>query len=244
MSRPIIPIPRQNLADAVVNRLQQQISLGEYRPGEKLPPEPELMEKLGVGRSTIREAIRILANAGLVRVQQGSGTFVGTNTSIDEPLTQRLKRARAEEVDEVRQLLEMKIVEKAALSGTPEDIDKMKSLLARRHAAAIEGDIEASIQADVQFHVSIAEASKNDILADLYKTFSEQMTRYFREIHPDTRSFLATQEWHESLLDGIVNKDPEKAWHWAALIVRHPMQVLTGEVPEQRSSRNRRDKQG
>ena len=228
MNKSISPIPRQNLADAVVNRLQQQISLGEYRPGEKLPSEPELMENLGVGRSTIREAIRILANAGLIRVQQGSGTFVESKMSIEEPLTQRLKRARAEEVDEVRQLLEIKIVEKAALNSTPEDTGKMKALLEKRHAAALAGDIEASIEADVRFHVSIAEASGNDILADLYKTFSERMTRFFREIHPDTGSFLATQEWHELLLAGIIDKDSEKALHWAAQIVKHPMQVLSG----------------
>ncbi|HEY8971874.1 MAG TPA: GntR family transcriptional regulator, partial [Puia sp.] len=69
-------LQRHSLADAVVSRLQQQLSLGEYQPGEKLPSEPELMEQFGVGRSTIREAIRILANLGLLSVRQGSGTFV------------------------------------------------------------------------------------------------------------------------------------------------------------------------
>jgi DNA-binding FadR family transcriptional regulator len=206
----------------VVTRLQQQLSLGEYLPGEKLPSEPELMEQLGVGRSTIREAIRILANAGLVRVQQGSGTFVEINSGMAEPLSQRLKRAAAEEVDEVRQLLEMKIAEKAALHNTKKDTDKMRVLLTKRQVAALEGDVEACINTDIQFHVSIAEASHNDILADLYKAFSEQMRRHFQEIYHDTSSFLATQDLHESLLRSIINKNPGKAWHWAAEIVKHP----------------------
>src|ERR1700744_5363512 len=107
------PIQRHSLADAVVSKLQQQISLGTWQPGEKLPSEPELMTHFGVGRSTIREAIRILANTGAVSVRQGSGTYVETQNGISEPLQQRLRRADAADLDEVRQLLEMKIAEKA-----------------------------------------------------------------------------------------------------------------------------------
>src|SRR5260221_8638072 len=98
------PLQRHNLADAVVSKLQQQLSLGEYQPGQKLPSEPELMRQFGVGRSTIREAIRILANTGLVSVQQGSGTFVESQSGIAEPLSQRLRRTNARDLDEVRQL--------------------------------------------------------------------------------------------------------------------------------------------
>src|SRR5258708_18433736 len=72
MSKATHPLQRHNLADAVVSKLQQQLSLGEYQAGQKLPSEPELMEQFGVGRSTIREAIRILANTGSLSVRQGS----------------------------------------------------------------------------------------------------------------------------------------------------------------------------
>src|SRR5579872_5260895 len=130
------PIVRHSLADAVVGRLQQQLSLGVYPPGDKLPSEPELMVQFGVGRSTIREAIRILANTGLVTVRQGSGTVVESQRGIVEPLPQRLRRADAADLDEVRQLLEMKIAEKAALLRTRKDITKMKTLLQERKDAA------------------------------------------------------------------------------------------------------------
>jgi len=105
MMKTINHLQRHSLADAVVSRLQQQLSFGEYQPGEKLPSEPELMEKFGVGRSTIREAIRILANSGQLSVRQGSGTFVEQQTGIAEPLSIRLKRADTKDLDEVRQLL-------------------------------------------------------------------------------------------------------------------------------------------
>lgn len=212
------PLQRHNLADAVVNKLQQQLSLGEYIPGEKLPSEPALMEQFGVGRSTIREAIRILANSGLVSVRQGSGTYVETREGIEEPLTQRLKRAAARDLDEVREILEVKISEKAALYRTESDIVKMKEHLRQRYEAALAGDKEAAIQHDIRFHVSIADACKNDILADLYKTFSEQIHKHFREVFRNTQTFLETQQLHESLLEGIIEQDTQKAIYWTSLI--------------------------
>jgi len=212
-------LQRHSLADAVVGKLQQRLSLGEFRPGEKLPSEPELMEQFGVGRSTIREAIRILANAGLVSVRQGSGTYVEAQRGIAEPLSQRLRRADAGDLDEVRQLLEMKTAERAAQHRSRKDIEKMKALLKKRDEASKAGDKEGSISADIQFHVAVAEASRNEILADLYKTIAEQMTRHFRATHSDTGSFIRSQHLHESLLNSIVDQDPRKALHWATKIL-------------------------
>ncbi|HEY4337606.1 MAG TPA: FadR/GntR family transcriptional regulator [Puia sp.] len=215
------PLPRHSLADAVVGRLQQQVSLGVYKPGEKLPSEPELMAEFGVGRSTIREAVRILANTGLLTVRQGSGTRVEAQRGIAEPLPQRLRRANATDLDEVRQLLEIKIAEKAALLRTRKDLMKMKSLLEQRNAAALSHDIEGAIHSDIQFHIAIAVASRNDILADLYRTVAEQMSRHFQLTHLTTKSFIESQQLHEQLLQAIVDQDPKKAWHYAETIARH-----------------------
>jgi DNA-binding FadR family transcriptional regulator len=215
------PIPRHSLADAVVGRLQQQLSLGVYKPGDKLPSEPELMAEFGVGRSTIREAVRILANTGHVTVRQGSGTMVEAQRGIAEPLPQRLRRSNAADLDEVRQLLEIKIAEKAALFRTRKDITKMKGLLELRNAAALSNDIEAAIHSDIQFHISIAVASRNDILADLYRTVAEQMTRHFHQTHLTTKSFIESQQLHEQLLQAIIHQDAKKAWHYAETIAKH-----------------------
>jgi len=211
-------LQRHSLADAVASKLQQQLSLGEYQPGQKLPSEPELMAQFGVGRSTIREAVRILANSGLVKVRQGSGTYVESQAGIAEPLPQRLRRAGAEDLDEVRQLLEMKIAERAALHRSKKDIDKMKTLLKKRDTAAQAGNVAAAIEADIGFHIAIAVASGNDILADLYKTFAEHIARHFRQVHATTEAFLRTQHLHETLLKSIIDQDPKKAWQYVARI--------------------------
>lgn len=214
-------IKRNSLADEVAQRLQEQISRGTYKPSEKLPTEPALMQEFGVGRSTIREAVRILANGGVVRVQQGLGTFVEENTGIEEPLPQRLKRAPFEDLDEVRQLLEMKIAQKAALHRSDADLVKMEECLKRRREAAAADLIIECIQADIDFHVSIAEASGNSILSDLYKTVASHLKKRFAEMFLTTDSFKSTQQLHKNLLNSIIAKDGQKAWQCAQRITQH-----------------------
>ena len=214
-------IARKSLADEVSERLQQQITSGKYKTGDKLPIEPELMEQFKVGRSTIREAIKLLVNSGLLRVQQGLGTFVEDSSGIKEPLAQRLKRSDVKDMDEVRQLLEMKIAEKAAENRTAKDIKKMKQFLEIRRKAGKEDDIKACIEADIEFHTTIAEASGNDILADLYKTFAATIKSKFLSIYSDAAVFRETDKLHQQLLDSIIDKDTRKAWHYAARINGH-----------------------
>jgi DNA-binding FadR family transcriptional regulator len=217
-------IKRKSLADEVASKIQEQISFGKYKVNEKLPIEPELMKGFGVGRSTIREAIKILANSGLLRVQQGIGTFVEQSTSNREPMEQRLKRANVQDLDEVRQLLEMKIAEKAAMNRTDSDIIAIKAHLENRKKSAAAGLIEDCIEADVQFHIAIAEASKNEILADLYRSTSIHLKNWFLQIYPDTAVFEETYALHEQLLKSIIAGDAKKAWSIAAKIIGHVSQ--------------------
>jgi len=212
------PIKRLSLADEVAQRLQQQISLGQYKPGDKLPSEPALMQEFGVGRSTIREAVRILANAGVLRVQQGLGTFVEAVSDHAEPWSQRLKRAEFNDLNEVRQLLELKIAQKAALHRTEKDIAQMQDFLKKRKEAALANNVEECIQADIDFHRSIATAARNSILADLYSTVAEHLKKHFISIFTSTASFTETQQLHQHLLKSIIDQNPEKAWQWASRI--------------------------
>jgi DNA-binding FadR family transcriptional regulator len=218
MTTDTILIKRESLADAVVNKLQHQIATNHYKIGERLPSEPELMQQFGVGRSTIREAIRILANKGLIRVQQGLGTFVELQQNSVEPFHQSLSRAEGDDVNEVRQLLELKIAEKAALNRTQEDIDIMSGYLQKRHEAALQNRPEECIEADIQFHIRLAMASKNEVLVDLYRIIANKMKKSFMEVFITTETLLSKQTMHTALLQSVADRDPEKAWFWAAKI--------------------------
>jgi DNA-binding FadR family transcriptional regulator len=211
-------IKRTGVCDEVVKQLQQQIFAGKYKVGNKLPSESEIMQQLGVGRSSVREAIRILSNSGLLKVRQGLGTFVQMENHTAVPWYQRLQNANSKDLNEVRQLLELKIAEKAAINRTQKDIDKMTLLLKKRLYAAQKNLPDKCIEADLAFHVAIAEASKNSILTDLYKNIAAQLKKSFREAYTDTGIFIRKHALHAALLQSIIDKNPRKASQYVARI--------------------------
>ena len=124
-------LSKKSLAEELAGRLQGQFMSGKFEVGEKLPPEPELMQIFGVGRSTVREAVRILSNMGFLKVRQGAGTFVERLTPPDEPMERRLGRADLHDLDEVRKILEVAIAEKAAERRTAHDAAVLEKHLAQ-----------------------------------------------------------------------------------------------------------------
>lgn len=204
-------IKRNGVCDEVVAKLQQQIGSGLLKEGDKLPSEPALMIQFGVGRSSIREAVRILTNTGLVRVKQGSGTFVEMQNGTPMPWYQRLQNANSKDLNEVRQLLELKIAEKAALNRTDNDILILTEFLRKRLEAARKNLSEECIEADILFHLAIADACKNEILADLYKNIAAQIKKSFRQAYTNTEIFILKHSLHEELLQSIIDKNPGRA---------------------------------
>jgi len=199
------------LADQVAAKLQQLISSGEYKKGDKIPTEPELMERFGVGRSTVRESVRILANAGLVSVQQGKGTFVEDASVVTEPLHQRLRRANKKELNEVRHMLEITMVQKAAENRTEKEVKQMRLLLVQRKKAIEDQLQKECLDTDIAFHIVIAESSKNMVLIDLFTTFAKVMSDYFETVYPDTKAYERSQALHEKLCEAIADKNSKKA---------------------------------
>ncbi len=226
MMNKLQPLKKQSLAEELAERLEQQIANGQYAIGEKLPTEPELMQHFGVGRSSVREAIRILANNGLVKVQQGLGTFVESRTGIGEPLAHRLQKVSLGEMNEVREWLEVKIAEKAAQQRTAKDIEKMQQLLKKRKVFADANQLEECIQTDIEFHTSIAEAARNEIMFDLYRTVAMHLKKVFLEFYVNTDPFISSQEEHQLLLQSIIDQDAEKAYYWSTRISGRPPKVL------------------
>lgn len=199
------------LSDKVIIGIQKDIASGKLKKGEKIPAEPELMALYGVGRSSIREAIKTLAISGILKVQQGSGTFVASKIK-DETLSQRLKRADFEEINSVRSLLEKEIVRLACQHRNDQDILMMQEHLQQRKKA-IEGNQQKKCaEADIAFHISIAKSSGNHVLSDLYENFSEVMRNFFslRDAE-DIKNFAGSQHLHESLAAAIAQKNPQLA---------------------------------
>lgn len=212
-------IQRKTLAQEVAERLIQGITDGEYTIGDKLPIEPKLMKIYGVGRSSIREAIKILSIKGILSVQQGVGTFV-ISKNVQESLEAQISKAEFEEVYEVRSLLDSKIAANAAVHRTEEELKTIKTYLDLREKLAKENQALECYQADINFHISIAEACGNTLLKEIYKITSKHILRTFEKSHNNnTDSFKISQKIHTDLYQCIESKDPENAARIAQLIV-------------------------
>lgn len=211
-------ISRKSLADEVASSLQEKILNGTYKATQKLPIEAELMQIYGVGRSTVREAVKLLVNSGYLRVQQGIGTFVTESSGSNEPLGKLMERGTAQSVTEVRQILEMKVAERAATNRSGNDISKLEHFLTKRNKAADQNEVGEAIEAHISFLLALADASKNDVLAGLYKQFVLKLKADWLETMTDASYFKEKRDQYQNLFDGVLRQDPRKAWHWSGKI--------------------------
>lgn len=208
----IEPITRQQLSAQVLEKLRHLIESGEYPVGSRFPTEPRLMKALGVGRSTVREAVQSLAHGGVLEVRQGSGTFVRALPSDTESLQSSLRRSEVAEVQEARLALEQDIAYFAALRRTPQQLERIRAALRRRaKAKTSDKNIAELAEADLEFHMSVAQACGNAVLVDLYRSFStvvrESILYQVREVGSDE----IQAEHHEELLQAIEAGDGARA---------------------------------
>ncbi|MDT7843471.1 FadR/GntR family transcriptional regulator [Streptomyces justiciae] len=216
---PLRPSP---LVEQAAERLRAQIAAGHWAVGSKLPGETTLAKELGVGRSTVREALRALAGAGLVQPRQGAGVFVLATEPTDDWPT-RLRRAAVTDVYEVRMAVEVQAARLAARRRTPEDVTAMELALAGRRAASLRDD-GAFIDADIAFHATVVAAAHNPVLADLFGQFTPVLRQGLLELLTltglRTHDPNTADEAHEALVRAVADGDAEAA----AAVVRQELE--------------------
>ncbi len=175
-------IRRSKVYEEVARQLERMI-LKKLQPGDKLPPERELAERLGVSRSSIRDAMRSLELVGLVEPRQGAGTVVReiSTDSLVSPLVNLLvhKRQLVSELLDFRKMLEPLLAARAATHASGEAMAKMEEILRRQNEKLRRGEL--AVEEDSEFHYTIALASENsvvlkvlDILMDLLRQTRER----------------------------------------------------------------------
>ncbi|WP_405136044.1 FadR/GntR family transcriptional regulator [Nocardia sp. NBC_01388] len=167
-------VQRHPLAAQAAEVLLERLRAGEWELGHRLPGETTLAAQLGVGRSTLREAIRELAGRGVLESRQGAGVFV-TALDVAEDWDTVLRRADIEAVIEARIAIEAEAAALAAQRRTPADLRNiLRALTARAEA----GDsVEALVDADTAFHRTIIAAAHNDILLEMFNAFVPRLRR-------------------------------------------------------------------
>ncbi len=168
---PLPSLRRSPLAELAFRQLHEQLQAGRWEVGTRLPAEPELAQQLGVGRSTLREAVRALVHAGLLETRQGSGTYVRSLAPGPgwEPL---LRRAAVLEVYEVREALEVQAARLAAGRRTDADVAALRTRLAARDSARQHARDSRFVEADLAFHRTVIAAAHNRLLMDMFESFA------------------------------------------------------------------------
>jgi GntR family transcriptional repressor for pyruvate dehydrogenase complex len=228
------------LVDRVVNEIQGVIVSGQLEPGMKLLPERELAEELGVSRTVIREAVRILVAKGLLETKPGVGTIVRQVTSdqIVEPLS-LLLRAQEEDISvehlhQVRRMLEVEIAVLAALQATEEDLAELETVLAEVESVTdIPGPFATK---DADYHRGLARATHNPLLIILLDSIRDLMqeVRLLVTRHPDLREKVMPD--HRRILERVAARDPEGARHAMEAHLEHALkfqeELLKAEAQE------------
>lgn len=211
------PIVRKKLSDEVFARLKHMIETGELKAGDEMPSERELMERYGVGRPAIREAMQALAGKGLVEISQGERAKVLRITAetiirqVDLPAKMMLSGSSdtLEHLKSARIFFERGMIREAATRATAEQIAELRALLEKQKQSL--GDADAFIDADMEFHQCIARISGNPIFVAVSGAMLGWLKSYHTEMLIWTGRENFTLAEHEEIIRAIENGNADLA---------------------------------
>lgn len=205
------PVTRRKLTATVAEQLLTAIR--DLPPGTKVPSERELTRELGVGRSTVREALNGIAMLGIVEIRHGQGVFVTGEAPPDgEPsaITAALERGVTNEFIEARLIVEVEVARLAARRRTDEDLARLEAALVEQEER-LRGDVDALVHVAAHFNVLLAEAAHNEVLRAMIQSFVALMV----ERGPRVYQIEGFGEWdlqeHRGLYTAVRDRDPERA---------------------------------
>jgi GntR family transcriptional regulator, transcriptional repressor for pyruvate dehydrogenase complex len=204
---------RERLYEQVADYIEDLVSSGQLRPGDKLPPERELAETLRVARGVVREAVKVLAVRGLVSVRPGLGTYISevSADAISGHLDRyfRLGNQSHSDLIELRQILEVEFAALAAQRAQPEDLEEM-----RRALEEMDHNIDQArlyIDADQAFHLAIARAARNEMFPLLIEAVAGYLEASRLMIFKVPGAPQRGQAWHRKLCEAIERRDAPAA---------------------------------
>lgn len=206
---PLATTRRTGLVDQAIDQLREAVRQGEWPIGQRIPTEPALAEQLGVGRNTVREAVRALSHSGLLEVRQGDGTYVRATSEVSGAVL-RLCGSELREVLQVRRTLEVEGARLAATARTEEDLGKLSALLDERDRSWSEKRYEDFARIDAEFHLTVVDCGHNTLLTELYRGLTEVVTASVAATAGD-KTVPVQEIGHRGLIAAIAAEDADRA---------------------------------
>jgi GntR family transcriptional regulator, transcriptional repressor for pyruvate dehydrogenase complex len=205
-------VQSSRLYEQIVKQIEESIRKGALKPGDQLPAERELAQQFAVSRTAVREAMKALREKGLVEPYSGRGTFVtnGASPSFRQTLDLMLKTGqldRSAHLAEVREILEPEIAARAATRAQEQHLASMREAITVMDQSL--RDPDAYIEADLDFHLSLAEAADNPLILSLIDSIvgllrAQRLRIFYVDGGPERGQFH-----HKRILEAVAQRDPE-----------------------------------
>ncbi len=208
------PVQSNKVFEQIAEQIESRILSGELQSGDRLPTERELAEQFHASRTAVREAMKSLAQKGLVNMRPGRGTIVidGTTQAVRHSLDLMMKFGQAGDLTnlvEVRGIFEPEIAALAAARATDEEIAAMREAVAIMDANLRNADLY--IRADNDFHQALAKATQNSLILTLVNSIVVLLSEQRKQIFTVDGGPERGQIHHKHILETIIHRDPEAA---------------------------------
>ena len=206
-------VKRVSVIDQVVAQIRTAITGGEYQVGEKLPTEFELCDRLKVGRSTVREALRVLQAVGLIELRPGRGAFVAsTRENTQETIAKWFaeKRPELRDIMELREAVESVAARLAAARRTQGHLKRLHTIHGKFLVAAREHNVSELALLDEEFHATIVEAAKNALLARVHRLVANELRDYRIRAFAVPENVAHAITPHRKILASIEQQEAER----------------------------------
>jgi GntR family transcriptional repressor for pyruvate dehydrogenase complex len=228
------------LVDRVVNDIQRLIVDGHFEPSMKLPPEREIAEQLGVSRTVVREAVRILAARGLLATRRGVGTIVQqiTEDHVGKRLNLLLRTSGISlaKLHEVRSILEVEMTGLAAQQATGEDIANLRGILTEMDET--KESPEGFADKDAEFHTTLAQTTHNPLYSVLLGSIRDLMQEVRLSVSHYPDLFATVMPDHYRILDRIIAKDVDGARQTMQAHLEHARSIQQAFLAQQESAKD------
>lgn len=202
------------LYQQIVEQIERSIRTGQLKPGDQLPPERELAQQFGASRTAVREAVKALSEKGLVQAHPGRGTFIVDTTSqvIRQSLDLLIQIGQthgASHLVEARDILEPEVAARAALRADEKQLIAMREAVATMEAAI--DDLDGYIEADLDFHLALAEAARNPVVLTFLDSIVGLLREHRARVFETPGGPARGQVYHKRILAAVEQRDPDAA---------------------------------